>query len=293
MILALVGSTGQLARDLQTAADERGIPWIGLTHSDIEVADWQSVKQSLGPLECSHLVNCAAFHDVVACEHDRQKAFSVNSMGSFHLAKFAKARDWTYVYYSTDYVFDGIDRGAGQPYGESDIPNPVNYYGWSKLCGEKAAQVSGSHLILRTTGLYGLPPSSKGLKFPDARLKQVEAGETIQMVSDVVCSPTLTHDLARGTLDLLQEGATGLFHLTNDGECSWYEFTMTLLEIIGLANHPVEVVESSGGLDGVRRPKYTALSSERLCELPIKRLRSWSDALQWYLAQEGVTNINK
>ncbi|MCL1849501.1 MAG: NAD(P)-dependent oxidoreductase, partial [Clostridiales bacterium] len=192
--------------------------------------------------------------------------------------------DATFVTFSTDYVFDGVKR---EPYLENDQPAPLQIYGITKLSGEFAAlSAAPAHsVIVRTCGLYGLTGgTSRGGNFVDKRLLDAANGKPVEIASEQVVCPTYTEDLARATLGLLKERrpTPGVYHLVNDGQCSWYEFTVEIYRQMKLDVQVVPV--DRGGTSGkMRRPLYSALANTKARCLGIK-LPHWKDALERYLA---------
>jgi dTDP-4-dehydrorhamnose reductase len=185
------------------------------------------------------------------------------------------------VHFSTDYVFDGTKR---TPYSECDLPGPLNVYGVSKLAGEQLITFNSErHFIVRTSGLYGLAGSAgKGGNFVNNMLKRAAASETVRVVHDQVLTPTYTVDLALMVGRLLQTRACGVYHITSEGQCSWYEFTREVFRLAGVAVDLVPVTTEQFP-SPVKRPAYSVLSKERLRSLGLGSMPCWQDALARYL----------
>ena len=196
---------------------------IPLTHEDIEVADEGSVRKTVAPYEPEVIISTAAYHRVADCERNEIKSFKVNAIGAKNLANVCKEKNAVLVYISTDYVFDGQ---KGKPYIESDPPRPLNVYGISKLAGEYYIRyIWPKHFIIRTSGLYGSAKCrAKGGNFIDLMLRLANERDEIQVVDDEVLTPTYTVDLALKIRELIQRDYFGLYHITNNGACSWYGF---------------------------------------------------------------------
>lgn len=186
------------------------------------------------------------------------------------------------MYVSTDYVFDGT---KPEPYTEDDRPNPVNVYGASKLAGEHLVlQTCPDALVVRVASLFGgWGARGKGTNFVLTVLDRAHRGESLRVVDDVRMSPTYTVDAARAVVELLRRGATGIYHVVNEGSCTWYEFARTAVRMSGL-DVPVEPVPSTAYPTKARRPPNSALSTERLARVGI-RLRHWREALAAYLEE--------
>jgi dTDP-4-dehydrorhamnose reductase len=193
------------------------------------------------------------------------------------------------VFLSTDYVFGGEIRERGHPHNENDLPHPQNVYGVSKWAGEQLVMQSNTrYIIVRTAGLYGTATSRKGWTFPEMMIHKAKAGETLQVVNDQITSPTYTADLAIKLRELVEQGITGLFHITNSGECSWFEFARTTLEIAKI-KATIEPINTSKTQTRAQRPPYSALTSVRLIECGLNPLRIWKEALKDYLQTKGHT----
>lgn len=279
--IVVIGSSGALGQDLMGALGARAI---GLTHADLDVTDVDAVTRVLQPIQPDWIINTAAMLRVDDCEREMGLAFAVNTAGAANVARAAASLGAGVAFISTDYVFSGRERSAGHAYTETDHPEPLNVYGASKRAGEHLVVQSGArHLILRTSALYGWTTSRKGWTFPDAMIRAARAGTPLRVVADQITSPTFTRDLARTTVELIDAGATGLFHAANSGECSWHEFAMRTLELGGVAAN-VEPIATSTAPTAARRPPYSALASEHLADAGVSVMRPWHDALAEYVA---------
>jgi len=281
MKILIIGANGQLGSDLVRAlADQELIP---LTHADIEVTDEGQVQAVLAHHKPEIVINTAAFHQVDLCEREVERAFRVNAYAPRLLALACRDQDAALVHISTDYVFGG-DAARRTPYVESDCPAPINVYGLSKLAGEHFIRsLWPRHFIVRTSGLYGIAGSSgKGGNFVEGRLRQAREGRAIRMVTDQVLSPTYTPDLAQAIRRLIGTEHYGLYHITNAGHCSWYEFTAKILELAGL---PAELAPQTTAESGAaaRRPAYSVLENAALKAIGLDDLRPWQEALADYL----------
>jgi dTDP-4-dehydrorhamnose reductase len=192
------------------------------------------------------------------------------------------------VFYSTDYVFGGEGRARHDPHTESSLPDPYNVYGVSKLAGERMVMnANPRNLVIRSAGLYGTATSRKGWTFPELMANKGKNDGWAKVVTDQALSPTYTLDLAETTKALIEKDATGLFHLVNEGECSWFEFAQETFDITGIAVNlePSKTVTAPGK---ARRPPYSAMTSERLAEFGVKPMRPWREALAHYLHAKGL-----
>lgn len=281
--IAVIGSRGQLGSDLVEVLRQTGkYHLFSLTHSEVECTELDSVKQVLTKLHPEIVVNCAAFVRVDECEDRPEHAFKVNSIGALHVAKVCAEIGALCVYISSDYVFDGKKESF---YNEEDVPCPINVYGTSKLAGEYlVSQSYPKWLIVRMASLFGkVGASGKDGNFVETILGKARAGESLRVVNDIRMSPTYTYDAALALERLVWQRATGLFHVTNRGSCTWYEFAQKALELSGM-NIRVEPVFSSDYPTRATRPKNSSLKSARL---PGDTLRPWEEALSAYLVEKG------
>jgi dTDP-4-dehydrorhamnose reductase len=281
--VAVIGSSGQLGQDLMRLFGEEAV---GFAHEDLDVTDDESVASAIGSLKPDWVLNTAAFHRVDDCEVDLTRTFAVNAIGALNVARAAADAGSGVVFYSTDYVFGGEERN--HPYEEADTPQPLSVYGTSKVAGEQLVmQANARHLVVRSAGLYGTATSRKGWTFPELMLNKARTDGFVRVVTDQVLSPTFTADLAQKTRELIEHDAVGLFHLTNDGECSWFEFARGALDLAGV-EAKMEPIDSGQLQQRARRPSYSALTSARLEEAGLSRLRPWKEALRDYLQTKGV-----
>ncbi|MDQ7839624.1 MAG: dTDP-4-dehydrorhamnose reductase [bacterium] len=283
MRIAIIGAAGQLGTALmRTFGSAPGCEVAGLTHSEMEVADAGVVARALAPLRPDVVINCAAFHRVDDCEDRPEEAFRVNTLGALHVARACANLGASAVYISTDYVFDGAKGGA---YTEEDPPTPPNIYGASKLAGEVLTrQACQRWLVVRVASLFGPGgASSKGGSFLDRIVARARAGEPLRVVADMVMSPTYTPDAAAAIERLVAEGCTGVFHATNAGCCSWYEFAQEALAHLKISTSVIPV-PSSEFPTRARRPRNSSLKGRAI---PGFAMRPWQEALQDYLREHG------
>jgi dTDP-4-dehydrorhamnose reductase len=286
----VIGSSGQLGQDLMSAFGESAV---GLTHADIDVTDGIGVSRIVREQRPDWVVNTAAFHRVDDCELNPTLAFAVNAVGAANVAHAAAEIGAGVVFYSTDYVFGGESRPRRDPHTESSQPDPCNVYGVSKLAGEHLVMnANPRHLVIRSAGLYGTATSRKGWTFPELMVSKGRSDGCVKVVTDQALSPTYTRDLAEATRALMERNARGLFHLTNEGECSWYEFAQATFAIAGISVD-MEPTTTITGERRARRPSYSALASERLAQFGVPPLRPWRDALEHYLGAKGLIMIRR
>ena len=282
----LTGAGGQLATDLARALNGRDL--IALSHRELEVCDPGQVRSALETVRPDVVINTAAFHRVDDCEAEAERAFAVNTLGVRNLALACAEAKASLLHISTDYVFDGRKR---QPYLEEDVALPINVYGASKLAGELLIRaLLENHYIVRTSGLYGSAGASgKGGNFVNTMLRLAREGRDIKVVDDQCLSPTYTCDLAKRLAWLIGTESYGLYHVTNSGGCSWYEFACAIFEQTGLRPRFEPTTTWAVGARA-RRPAYSVLGHGSLERLGCDELPHWSDALQRYLAEKGFVD---
>jgi dTDP-4-dehydrorhamnose reductase len=283
--VAVIGSTGQLGQDLMRVFSEEAV---GFAHEDLDVTDGESVASAIRSVEPDWVLNTAAFHRVDDCETNPTLTFAVNATGALNVARAAAAVGSGMAFFSSDYVFGGQDRERDHPYEEGDGPDPLSVYGVSKVAGEQLVmQANPRHLVVRSAGLYGTATSRKGWTFPELMLNKARSEGALRVVTDQVLSPTFTADLAGKTKELIEQDAVGLFHLTNAGECSWFEFARGALELAGV-DAKMEQISTEQMNQRARRPPYSALDTTRLEAVGLEPLRPWKEALNDYLRAKGM-----
>jgi len=280
--LLLIGATGQLGGDLFRNNVKHEI--FAPSRDELDLAQPEKVADVVRRHRPDVIINCAAFHNVPLCEEQPEQAFFMNCVAVRNLAALSVEIDAWLVTFSSDYVFGGDNKRT--PYVEEDKPVPLQIYGITRLAGEHAAlAVAPQHsVVIRTCGLYGRSGArSKGGNFVDGRVADVKAGRRIEMASEQIIAPTSTDDLSRAVLQLIEHPRLepGLYHLVNEGECSWYELTCAIVEILGAATEVIPV-DRGGRTGNMRRPLYSVLDNTRARALGIT-LRPWREALKAYL----------
>lgn len=280
MRIALIGAMGQLGTDLLSLLSEEANEVIPVPHSACDISNAEQVEHAVGPSKPDVVVNTAAFHKVEECEKNPGRAFEVNAIGALNLARTCHKHGAVLVHFSTDYVFGGDKR---TPYEEFDCPMPLSVYGASKVAGEQLiAQSTERFLIVRTTGLYGHAGSSgKGGNFVETMLRKAAEGGTIRVVNDQTLTPTSTLDLAQAVCHLMKADVFGLYHVTCEGECSWFDFARQIFTTQNLQVDLVPAVTKDFP-SSVQRPSYSVLSKSRLRNTGLT-MPAWEASLERYL----------
>ena len=287
MKILLIGATGQLGGDIVRNNDVHDIH--APERGALDLARPAQVAETIRALRPAMVINCAAFHNVPLCEEQPEQAFRINCVAVRQLAELCEETGARLVTFSSDYVFGGDKR---TPYVEDDRPAPLQIYGITRLAGEHAALAASPEraVVIRTCGLYGRSGAkSKGGNFVDGRVADARAGKRIEMASEQVLVPTSTDDLSRAVLSLIAHPqlAPGIYHLVNEGQCSWYEFTRAIIEIVG-AETEVVPVDRGGRTGKMRRPLYSVLANTRARALGVA-LRPWREALQAYIERKYLS----
>lgn len=282
MKVAVIGANGQLGTDVVEAFVRQGGEVTALTHEDVELANFDSVKACLGSGNLDMVVNTAAMHHVEKCEQDPERAFAVNALGARNLALVTRSIGAILVQMSTDYVFEGNKR---DPYVEEDAPSPLSVYGNSKLAGEYFVRtVNPKHFVLRTSAIYGKNPcrAKGGLNFVELMLKLGRERGRVRVVDSEFVSPTPTADIALQIVELSRSGDFGLYHATAEGSCSWYEFAKEIFAASKLAVQ-VDIADPSEFPAKVPRPQYSVLENRKLKFARLNLFQHWRDGLAEYL----------
>ena len=289
MKILISGCDGQLGGDcVQLLRKDHKV--IGVDLKDMNITDAAIVKEVICRLTPDVVVNCAAYTNVDACEKDRLRAWGVNVEGPKNLASMVEKHGGRLIHISTDYVFDGW-KDPPHAYVEDDEPNPLSYYGKTKLEGEKAVIHATDHyLILRTAWLYGV----KGHNFLKTmlRLALKRPEEQIKVVNDQFGSPSWSYRLALQIERLIQVGGHGVYHASSEGHCTWYELAKSFLEIIGVP-HALIPCATEDYPTPAPRPRNSILENRRLKEQGINVMPHWQKDLDQFVSLFGDSLIRE
>lgn len=291
--LLITGGGGMLAQAFQRALADRGASAAArcLARRDLDVTDERALRAAFESCRPMVILNCAAYTKVDLAEKESDVANAINGDAVGLLARLAREYDAAVVHFSTDYVFDGsLDR----PLRPDDTVGPRSAYGRSKLLGETALQASAPDrwLILRTAWLYG----PGGPNFAATMIKAARAGKPLKVVADQHGSPTFTYDLANATLDLLDcDAASGIYHVTNSGRTTWFDFTRAILDEFKLSTDLAPTTTADWFKikpDAAIRPSYSVLDLSKTESALGRSMRSWRDALSAYRVEIDRANGN-
>jgi dTDP-4-dehydrorhamnose reductase len=288
MRIAIIGARGQLGTALRETLSGDVVP---LDRSQLDLGDAKSIQSCLSAVKPDLVVNAAAHNFVDRAEDEPELALAVNSLGPRNIACFCGTRDLPLVHISTDHVFSGVvdlqDKQwfRDMPYREFDPPQPPSAYGMSKLAGERFVQLHcARHFVLRTCGLYGRAESAGKGNFVQTMLRLAGERDELRVVNDQRCTPTSAADLAAWIAALIRTDAYGLYHATNSGSCTWYEFAT---EIFRIADRRVKVVPITSAEFGAKagRPPFSVLDCAKLQRVTGLTFRSWQEALAEYVGE--------
>ncbi|MDD2807048.1 MAG: dTDP-4-dehydrorhamnose reductase [Patescibacteria group bacterium] len=280
--ILILGASGMLGHDLTKAFSGREV--FAWDMSALDITDGTAVERKITTLKPTIVINAAAYTDVDGAEKNEALASKINGEAVGYLAAVCQKIGALLVHYSTEYVFDGQNNDG---YDETSLVSPINAYGRSKAKGEALLQQYGEMFyLIRSSWLYGKAPQvgkPRGLNFVETMLKLAQEIKEIDVVSDQFGKPTYAADLAVATRQLVDSAKPcGIYHITNDGACSWYDFAKKIFEIKGI-DVKVNPIKTEDYPFKTPRPKFAVLQNTKL-----EPLRSWEEALKEYL--EGVTS---
>ncbi|MFY0802955.1 dTDP-4-dehydrorhamnose reductase [Peribacillus frigoritolerans] len=277
MDIVITGSDGQLGKELERRLGQFHTV-VSLSKNDLDITQKEEVNKKIIELEPQIIIHAAAFTSVDQCETDRGKAFEVNGLGTRYISNAANMVDARVFYISSDYVFDGNKQS---PYLEEDVPNPQSIYGISKWIGEQFVLSINNGTVIRTSWLYG----HDGKNFVKTMLELAKKNKEIRVVNDQVGSPTYVNDLAE-TISHLLDKKNGIYHVSNEGSCSWYIFAKAIFEEAGFDPYLVKTIttEEFGAL--APRPHFSVLKSKALLREKVQIPRPWNEALKEFIRKE-------
>jgi dTDP-4-dehydrorhamnose reductase len=285
MKIALIGSHGQLGTDLKKVIPSDYL--INLDYPDFDITQKELISAKLKEIKPDIIINTAAYNLVDRAEQFPDEALAVNYYGVKNLVDICLELDITLVHFSTDYVF-GADIARDIPYAENNLPGPINKYGQSKLLGEQEViNRLKKYFLIRTCGLFGTAGSEgKGGNFIESIIKKSKEVDELKIVTDQILTPTYTLDLAKNVWALIATDHYGLYHITSEGECSWFEFAK---EVFRCLNKEIKIIPiTSVELNSpARRPAYSVLNNRKLKDLNLNLMRPWQATIPDYLKEKG------
>lgn len=279
MNILVTGANGQLGNCMRNAAKGSADNYIFTDVAELDITDADAVAKAVRDNDVNVVVNCAAYTNVDRAESDEAFAEALNATAVRNLAEAVKANDGTLIHISTDYVFGGST--GNTPRTESEPVNPTGVYGLTKLHGEQAVETTGCNaLIFRTAWLY----SEYGRNFVKTMLNLTATKPGLNVVFDQVGTPTYAQDLADAIFFIIEnkkfEGNEGIYHYSNEGVCSWYDFTKMIAEIAGNKACDIQPCHSDEFPSPVVRPSYSVLDKTRFKNTFGIKVPYWTDSLK-------------
>lgn len=276
MKVLVTGVKGQLGYDVVNELQKRGMEAVGVDIAEMDITDAAGVHEVITKAAPDAVIHCAAYTAVDAAEDNIELCRRVNADGTANVARACKELDIKMIYISTDYVFDGQGERPWEP---DDERHPLNVYGQTKYEGELAVQKAlEKYFIVRIAWVFGV----NGKNFVKTMLRLSENNSRITVVNDQFGSPTYTYDLARLLVDMVLTDKYGIYHATNEGICTWYDFACEIFRQAGIEMEvvPVSAAEYKAK---AKRPENSRMNKDKLVQNGFERLPSWQDALKRYM----------
>lgn len=270
-MIYVTGANGQLGQELKKTQLQGKA--VFLDRSQLDLSNLTEVEDFLKSHSITALINTAAYTQVDKAESEKELAFKINAEAPALMAKYAREKNFKFIHYSTDYVFNGL---SSAPYKETDATDPVNFYGETKLQGEQGIlKENPAGLILRTSWVY----SAHGKNFYNTMIRLGNEKPELKVVADQIGTPTSTHDLANITLQALDKNLSGIYHFSNEGVTSWYEFACEILKLKGIKT-PVYPIKTEQFPTPAKRPGYSVLDKTKITQALGTQIPDWKSALQ-------------
>ena len=280
MVVLVTGANGQLGQSLQfIALNYPEIQFVFCDSSKLDITNLNNIKQLFEQVKPDFCINTAAYTAVDKAESEPEKAQLINVDGAKNLAKVCKKFDTVLLHISTDFVFEGT---KNTPYSEEEITNPTGVYGQTKLDGEKAIQeIWHKHFIIRTSWVY----SQFGNNFMKTMLRLASEREKLSVVNDQIGTPTNAADLAEVLVKIMTEHSKlntehfGIYHFSNEGQCSWYDFAKKIFELSNITIN-LEPIPTTSFPTPAKRPSYSVLNKSKIKSVFGVEVLSWEESLK-------------
>jgi len=281
----VTGALGQLGRVVVAQAQRRGRRVLGVDLEEMPLENRAAILGVIAQQQPAFVVHCGAITNVDGCEEQPLLAYRVNGLATAWVAEAAAQHGAGVAYVSTDFVFDGTLHGT--PYPVDAVPRPLSVYGASKRLGEEAVLAHGRRdfYVVRTSWVFG--PGGKN--FPRAILDRARSGQPLKVVTDQIGRPTMTHDLAEALLDIAElRPPGGIYHAANEGQCSWHQFAVDVLQQAGLGHVPVGTQTAAEIRRPAARPSWSVLDTTLLAAVRGKALPHYQDAIRRHLPLDAA-----
>lgn len=278
MKVLLTGSKGQLGSDLQIILSSYGHNVIGVDRENLNITNFNDVESYFLSNHFDIIIHCAAYTTVDKAESEIYDCYNVNYKGTYNLVLQAKKYGMKFLYFSTDYIFDGSGQ---EPWKVNSVPNPINHYGESKLLGEFSVQsLLQEYYIIRISWVFG----KHGKNFARTILNLAKTKNSISVVSDQIGSPTYTVDLSNFISSIILTNNYGIYHVTNEGYCSWFEFASEIIRLSNLKCSILPILSSDYKTDA-KRPYNSRLDKTKIDNIGLKRLPDWKNATNRFMKE--------
>ena len=297
MFILVTGASGQLGRSIYSYVKQKKTSdsFVFVTRDQLDLSSFSNIRNYFETHKFDLIINCAAYTKVDKAEYYRVEADMINHLAIKKIAEIAKNNNIKLMHFSTDFVFDGLKHS---PYFESDATSPLNFYGQTKLDGENAilSIMKFNAIIIRTSWLY----SEYGNNFVATILKLSQNNSNLNVVSDQFGTPTYAGDLGQVILDIIKsdkfnilQKASKIYHFSNKGVCSWYDFANEIVSVSG-ANCSINPINTDGYPTSAKRPKYTGMSKEKISKEFDLKITFWKDSLKFCMLNLPlITPLNK
>jgi len=285
MKVLILGADGQLGSEFTTFLKDKAEVF-AFNHNELDILDFKGLTNKFFELSPDVVINCAAYTKVDQAEREENLAYQVNAVGAKNVSFTSFKVKAKVLYFSTDYVFDGI---KDSPYNEFDKPNPLSIYGKSKLFGEEfTKQFNPNHLILRTSWLYGI----NGSNFVKSIIRLAKEKGELKVVNDQIGTPTYTLDVVNQTWQLIQDDSVGLYDCSNTGQTNWFEFAKKIVEQLNL-NVKILPIKTDEFPALAKRPSFSVLENYLLKIENKNIIRNWEEAFNDFVNKYKKKLINE
>jgi len=297
MLILVTGASGQLGQSIKNLVKQQKISesFIFVNRGQLDLSSNSNIQNYFKTKKFDLIVNCAAYTAVDKAEDDHEEADMINHIAVKQIAEIAQNNNIKLIHISTDFVFDGLKH---KPYFESDITSPINIYGKTKLDGENTilSIMKFNAIIIRTSWVY----SEYGNNFVATILKLTQKNSNLNIVSDQIGSPTYARDLAQVILKIIKsdkfntlEKESEIYHYSNEGECSWYDFAKEVANISG-AKCTISPIKTEDYPTAAKRPQHTSMSKEKISKTFDLKIIFWKDSLKYCMKNLSTLSlINK
>lgn len=295
MLTLVTGASGQLGRSIKSLVKLQNISnsFVFATRDQLDLSYLNNIQSYFKDRKFDLIINCAAYTKVDKAELDEKQANLINHLAVKKIAEIAQSNNIKLIHISTDFVFDGF---KSQPYLESDVADPLNIYGKTKLAGENAviSIMKFNAIIIRTSWVY----SEYGNNFVDTILKLVKNGNELNVVSDQIGTPTYASDLGLAILNIIRsekfnrnEQESQIYHYSNKGFCNWYDFANEIIKILG-SNCILNSIKTEDYLTTAKRPRSTVMSTDKISQEFDLKINYWKDSLKVCMKNLSVISVS-